>query len=716
MARKLRSVERGAVKSTSGETRLSDQQEFMLRAYTTWATLPKNEYISEDYSEENPYTIVYEIGSSQTFYIYTYSAHSQTGSGSNQSMQNTFTTQPTVAGLSFSTNTNYFQFNGTPSAGSEGTYNFTLRSYNLVDTAFEDGKKRERLFYVRLIVVPSGTLPAFKDVPASYTVPLGGSDITLIDGATLADAGVTYSIDGDLPSYATLDASTGRVHIPSAPSTRSEGFTDYTFTLIAEVPTGDSSIELSKSYTTSLEVNTPFGAALFSIINTNQNFGSSVSYNLDQTKDRIDFSWGSGALRRSSVDARYDTSPYINGDGYGCAEMPLSTNFSSMFDANQARFGTSTPPQLGRVVGNYGYWISGANQQVALFRWAAPADVTRFAAVAIGGGSGGAYNWASDGGGGGGLAWLNGISCEPGEEFIIGVGLGRYSESSHGSYGAGDSFVIRASTGQCLVFGQGAGYRGYNNNNPNGQSTSYFNGQSIAGLTNFTATNAYNNNNSIDAGGFGYNANEGSEVNGFLGGGGVGNRSSGSRFGGGAGGYRNGTTNNASSDGTGHGGGAGNGNGYSSTYGYSAGGGTGLDGQGWGGDPGSTATPLTNSNAGSATNASNANDSYDDSGSSPFRRGGGGGSGGSRGTYGENEWTSHAESGQYWSQSPRGIGGGLFGGGGGGSGTSYGGGHGAPGAVRIIWGEGNDGTERSFPYIYTTERRDMRIPGVPDNG
>ena len=138
--------------------------------------------------------------------------------------------------------------------------------------------------------------------------------------------------------------------------------------------------------------------------------------------------------------------------------------------------------------------------------------------------------------------------------------------------------------------------------------------------------------------------------------------------GGGAGGYagNGGSLYSGAFQGTG---GAGAGGGYySSTYGVSAGGGTGLLGQGTSGtqrfDP---------TNGWASTYG-----------------GGAGGSGGARGKYGEwNGGTNECGGTQC-------ITGGAPGGGGGGSGTSWGGGAGAVGGVRIIWGCG-----RSFPSTST---------------
>lgn len=114
------------------------------------------------------------------------------------------------------------------------------------------------------------------------------------------------------------------------------------------------------------------------------------------------------------------------------------------------------------------------------------------------------------------------------------------------------------------------------------------------------------------------------------------------------------------------GGGAGGGY-YSSTYGSGGGGGVGLNGKG---TTGSGGNYLYNPFQGW-------NNSYS------YGSGGGGGSGGSNGQYGENPFSS---TGNY------GPAGGTYGGGGGGPGTSWPGGYGAQGGVRIIWGGG-----RSYP-------------------
>lgn len=315
----------------------------------------------------------------------------------------------------------------------------------------------------------------------------------------------------------------------------------------------------------------------------------------------------------------------------------------------------------------------------------------------------GAYTWAQDGGGGAGLAWMNGISVTPGEKLQIGVGLGRYSESSNSSYGGGSSWVARDTThssgGHTIIYGQGGGYTGHTNNNPNGQT---WNGWSISGINSWNKGSAYNYNNSRDGGGYGINTSEGTSVNGFHYGGGQGKRDD-ARVGAGAGGYRGQNTGFGNAN-EGNYGGGGNAYEYSSTYGQGGGGGVGLDGQGWRGTHGNN-NPRNSTQAGSGRGGSGGSWTSYPSGSSNYYGAGGGGSGGSRGNYGQSQYSNSEFSGN------RTRSGGLHGGGGGGSGTSWGGGNGAPGGVRIIWGVAPDGTARSFPYTYCSEKPTMQYNG-----
>jgi hypothetical protein len=142
-------------------------------------------------------------------------------------------------------------------------------------------------------------------------------------------------------------------------------------------------------------------------------------------------------------------------------------------------------------------------------------------------------------------------------------------------------------------------------------------------------------------------------------GGGRGGNGNNAQFGGaGAGGYAGAGADSGANAGTspvtGSGGGASGGY-YSSTYGTPGGGGVGIYGKGADGTP------------------------------SGAYEGGGGGSGGGQGVGGQSGTGNGSQI----------INGGAFGGGGGGSGTSWGGGWGGVGAVRIMWGAG-----RAFPATF----------------
>jgi hypothetical protein len=310
---------------------------------------------------------------------------------------------------------------------------------------------------------------------------------------------------------------------------------------------------------------------------------------------------------------------------------------------------------------------------------------------------------------------MNGITVVPGEIMQWCFGLGRESESSAGSYGAGGTWLKRHSGGantDFIIFAQGGGYTGYQNSSPNGYSQGIGAGKTMSGLTYWNKGNGYGANDSRDGGGFGFKTSEGSGVadgdgNTWWYGGGAGHYTSGNREGQGAPGYQGDVGNHGHSQNGWYGGG-GSGYEYSSTHGEGGGGGVGLDGQGARGDrAGNTAVPRTNPHAGCGNAANQGDWSSYNFGSPCFYGGGGGGSGGTRGAYGENQFTGGAENGN----GQRHRVGGLHGGGGGGSGTSSGGGNGAPGGLRIIWGIGADGTERSFPFTYCSENPNMKYNG-----
>ena len=495
-----------------------------------------------------------------------------------------------------------------------------------------------------------------------------------------------------------VDETDGRVYVENVGATGSVVAASHSFTV--EVDLGQYG-KIDYAYTGNIGYGDPYGARYFGPANADRNITTSQTYNLADSEQVCTPNKSSGALRRQN-NVQQDTSPYNINDGYGCEGGQPMGNYVNTTYQNQmgqySKFG-----YMGHHARSNQFWSSSNDYSSAKFQWEVPNGVTSICIVCVGGGSHGAYNWSADGGAGGGLAWINGVSTTPGETFTISVGLGGYSHGSHGSYGAGFSYVIRNSTGNCILMGGGAGYN-FQTTNPNGRSTSYFNGENIQGLTHWNRP-SYNFNNSRDGGGRGWNSNEGTSVNGFHYGGGCGPYTQ-DRYGTGAGGYRGDKTSQSSSN-AGEYGGGGSGYNYSSTWGYGAGGGVGLDGQGYRGAQADT-HPRGNAQAGSGYGgyAGNQN-SYSGPSSANYRGGGGGGSGGSRGVYGENPFTGREEDNQ-GSQSRCG---GMHGGGGGGSGTSAGGGHGAPGGVRIIWGVGEDGTPRSFPYTYCSEKPSMKYNG-----
>ena len=495
-----------------------------------------------------------------------------------------------------------------------------------------------------------------------------------------------------------VDQTNGKVYVENVGATGSVASAAHSFTV--EVDLGQYG-KMDFTYSGNISYGDPYGARYFGPANADRNFTGNQTFNLADSNTVCTPQKSSGALKRV-YNIQQDTSPYFHGDGYGCeSASPMRDYVNSTY---QAQMGTySKYGYMGHNPRANQFWSSSTDHATVRFQWQVPNGVTSVCMVACGGGSGGAYNWSADGGAGGGLAWINGVTTTPGETFTVGVGLGGYSHSSHGSYGAGFSFVIRNSTGNCVLIGGGAGYN-FQSSNPNGQSTSYFGGSTIQGITSWSKQ-SYNFNNSRDGGGFGWNTNEGQAVNGFHYGGGCGPYTQG-RMGSGAGGYQGDRSSQGSND-SGYYGGAGSGYSYSSTWGYGAGGGVGLDGQGQRGQQYDGAPRFGNQAGSGYGGYAGSQNSYAGPSSVNFRGGGGGGSGGSRGVYGENPFTGREED----NQGAQCRCGGMHGGGGGGSGTSAGGGHGAPGGVRIIWGTGEDGTPRSFPYTYCSEKPSMKYNG-----
>lgn len=267
-----------------------------------------------------------------------------------------------------------------------------------------------------------------------------------------------------------------------------------------------------------------------------------------------------------------------------------------------------------------------------------PAGVTFISAVAIGGGGGGMYyanssvshTYAMNGGAGGGLAWFNGLAVTPGQIIDVTVGLGGVD----GAYSAGSTdggTSILATGGFNIATAKG------------GLAGRYSLSRAIGGTYTFnTARFTF--------------------------------ASTGGGFGGGN------TTTNSTGYGPAGGGGAG---------GYTGGGGDGRDDNAASGDSGL--------GGGASGGGAAGNSTYTD-----HISGGGGGTG----LYGEGpsgvgqaDGSGQGGSGGGDSPVPTNVNGsqvgGLYGGGGGGKSSNYWGSHagnGAPGAVRILWGEG-----RAFP-------------------
>ena len=612
------------------------------------------------------------------------------------------------AGVSWATNTDgsntdtgEARFYGTPSA--VGTNSFKVK----VDYPYGSAAEQVSMTYT-LKVLPTGTTPIWTGTLA----PLIAQNVTdpqiIVAGPTTNYSGATYTlsnVSGFLSGVnPVIDSETGAVSVSNV-GAAVQAASAHALTVTVDL--GEYGT-VPKTFSGNVSYGDPYGARYFGPANYKQNQQSSLALSLGEEDTYHNPSKSSGALRRE-WNAPEDTSPYYLNDTYGCIANGSYVPSQSFYDqgGDYYKHGVMginpTSTQIMCSASNHAY-VSGF--------WVVPGGVTSICAVAVGAGSMGCFQWSADGGGGGGLAWMNGITVVPGEVLQWCWGLGKSVEASNGSYGGGASWLRRHSGGanqEHILFAQGGGWTGYSDGSPNGKNTSYTGGVTVSGLTHWDKGNGYAANNQRDGGGWGVRTEEGSPVDDGTGttfhyGGGA-PMYSGDRHGMGAGGYRgNGTQTGQST--AGYYGGGGAGYDYSSTHGYGAGGGVGLDGQGEKGGR-ANADPRANPNAGSGYGGSGGNWTSYGFGSPNYRGGGGGGSGGTRGAYGENQFTGGAENGNGNGHRV----GGLHGGGGGGSGTSSGGGHGASGGLRIIWGTGEDGTARSFPYTYCSEKPSMKYNG-----
>ncbi len=609
----------------------------------------------------------------------------------------------------------YVQVTGTPS-DAPGTYEWLYTITDPYDNS-------TAIINFKMIIAPVGTTPVWGTTAIAFDRILRNTAAPqqLSAGPTTSYANAVYSISA-ISGFATgvipqVDSATGAVTVANTPDVTAAA-TAHSYTVTADL--GEYGTQ-SNTFTGNVSYGDPYGARYFGPANSDTNYtgGQNAVLSEADSQARCNPAKSSGALKRV-YNAQPDTSPYNFQDGYGCE---YSNNMQGRMNDSTADDVSSAYVKNGYVgheyTSNY-FWNSPSNHQSIKFTWTVPNGVTSFSAVAIGGGSSGAYNWANNGSGGGGLAWMNGISCTPGETFTVGVGLGCFAYNSYvGSYGGGNSFLIRNSSGNCLIFAQGGGYTGYANSNPNGQSTSYFQNTTIQGIENWDKGHGYNYNNSQDGGGWGVRSSEGSTVNDGAGGSGGNNW----HYGGGAakytssyhgmpaGGYRGNWTAGEGEDYNGYYGSGGSGNYYSSTYGTAGGGGTGADGQGQRGSR-YDGRPDGSADAGCGYGGDQYSPNSYPNGSSNYRGGAGGGSGGSRSTYGHNQYSSNSYHEGNTSSRWYNMHGGMHGGGGGGSGTSNGGGGGGPGCVRIIWGVAADGSTRCFPYNYASENPNMKVAGM----
>ena len=592
----------------------------------------------------------------------------------------------------------YVQISGAPSA-SAGEYKW---SYTITDP-HDDSVFNVKYKYT---IAPTGTTPVWSSTTLPNLIMRNTSAYQFITvAATTSYAGATYKLENLVNGLTgvTLAVDTyGRVWTAGTPNTVLAA-TTISFDIVTDL--GDYGT-VTQSFSGSVSLGDPYGARYFGPSNAKNNFASTYDCSTEaNTETYFNPLKRTGALRKYQADM--DTSPYSPNDGYGSLWTNNTQTYATAAYYNNLSQAYSGNGVLGVYANNGVVFASSTNHQLVLGKWTVPTGVTSFCAVAVGGGSGGSYTWANAGGGGGGLAWMNGITTTPGKVYTLAWGLGRTSMSTVSSYGGGNSFLIDDATGYCIIFAQGGGYTGYSSSDPNGHNASaHFGGYSINGLTHFDKGNGYGYNTSQDGGGWGVRSQAGNSVNGFHYGGGAAIYSSSQREGSGAGGYR-GNQNSSGSNQPGVFGGGGSGYYYSSTWGQGAGGGTGLDGQGKGGHQGQTIVPRTNTQAGSGHGGYQGSYTSYSQGSAAYFGGGAGGSGGSRGTYGENPHSGREENNAGWYSRQ----GGAHGGGGGGSGTSGGGGHGGPGGIRLIWGDGADGTPRSFPFTYCSEKPTMKFNG-----
>ena len=566
------------------------------------------------------------------------------------------------------------QVSGTPTAAA-GDYKW---SYTITDP-HDDSVFTVKFKYT---IAPAGTSPAYSSttLPSKFIRNIVAAQYLTV-APTTSYAGATYSFANVVNPHTgytlKLDA-TGRVYIDNTPNTVLSAQT-VSFDVVTNLGEFGTS---TQSFSGSISTGDPYGSRYWGPGNayTQYNYADHRSHANPAYVDGSAFhrtNCNSGALKHITNQGRSST-PYT------ASQQPTDSLGLAYSQQGTSTINSSTAASYAST--NYqNYFVSTINGAGMVYKWLAPAGVTQFSVVAIGAGGPGSYNWNNRGGGGGGLAYLNAITCTPGEEFWVQIGTPRFSVSSQGQWYSGDSFMMRASNSEYLVVGWGGGHYSSRTTPPQGWIGAARSASSVAPAGCTHAQNAVSNTQS-DPGAASYQNGYGSGGAYYAG------WSTTYGHGGGAAGYRGSGVGGSNNAGGGTTSGAGrNGQQYSSTWGGSGGGGVGLDGNGRGvsdyGNQYGTADPLPNAT------------SYSSIGSHGHYYGGGGGSGGTRGDWGENPFTGrgHFESTNYAAS------GGMHGGGGGGSGSSIqAGGRGGNGGVRIIWGVVGS-TQRAFPNTYTTE-------------
>ena len=567
----------------------------------------------------------------------------------------------------------YVTVSGTPTAAA-GDYKW---SYTITDP-HDDSVFTVKFKYT---IAPSGTTTTWSStaLPSKFIRnTVAAQYLTVAPSTTYAGAAYSLAnVVNTLTGYTLKINSAGRVYIDNTPNTVLSAVT-VSFDVVANLGEYGTA---TQSFSGSIDAGDPYGSRYFGPANAyrQHNNGDYRSHSDASYQDGSYWhrtNCNSGALRHITNQA-YSSTPYT------ASQQP--TDSEGLYYTAYGAQGIGNSATSNYAVTNYqNYFVSSSNGAGMVYKWTVPNGVTQFAVAAIGAGGPGAYQWNNRGGGGGGLAYLNAITCTPGEEFWVQIGTPMQSVYSDSQYYSGDSFMMRASNSEYLVVGWGGGHYSSRAQPPQswiGAARQH----STSAPNNCTHVQNAQNNTQSDPGSASYNANYGS------GGAYHGGWSTNYGHGGGAAGWR-GSGGGGSNTGSGNSSGAArNGQTYSSTWGGSGGGGVGLDGNGRGtsayGYAYGTADPTPSSS------------SYESIGSHGHYLGGGGGSGGTRGDWGENQFTGrgHFENTNYAAS------GGMHGGGGGGSSTStQAGGRGGNGGVRIIWGA-IGGTVRAFPNTYSTE-------------